>query len=234
MNSLDSKKTDKEEKEENLAQFKSTEDKRGKIRKFFLYGKCFVPLLIAHHPECEVFGKSHTINIGKYGFCIGCFVGYTVAIISLIIFRYFINIFDIISPQWVLILSLIFIGSFVMSPLKLTKIKTIKIIQKALIGIGAIFLFLWIRNLPNPRATNTLIILIVFMILISILNLYHSLTIIGTCYKCKTPFDWGNCPGFKTISANMEKYNLFNFLIFLEDLSNQLLEKRELKKKPHK
>ena len=109
--------------------------------------------------------------------------------------------------------------------------KTIKIIQKALIGSGSTFLFIYIRNLPNPRTTNFIIVIMVFLPLMTVLNLYHSMSILKSCYKCDTPYDWGNCSGFKSITRNMEKYGLDNILLNLEELSQKILKRRKLKNK---
>ena len=177
MNEKQSNKGLKQEQNVNPSNFKQNQRKRGKVRKCLLYGRCFGPLLIAHHPECKKFGKSHTINIGKYHFCIGCYVGYTAAFLTFLIVIMF-NIETIIPMQFFLITSIIFIGSFILSPLHLTKFKTIKIIQKALIGSGSTFLFIYIRNLPNPRSTNFIIVIMVFLPLMTVLNLYHSMSIL--------------------------------------------------------
>ena len=203
---------------------------RGKLLKFLLYGKSFLPLFLSHHPECEIFGKSHTINIGKFRFCIGCFIGYPAAFIALFLIN-LLNLSNSIFYQFFLPFSIIFLATFILSPLKLTKNKKIKIIQKTFIGIGAALLYSWIMGLPNPARTNATIAFIILYILITILNIYHAYGFLNACYKCESPFDWGRCPGFKSIRNNMEKYNLFNFLIYLEEFSYKVKEKRENKKK---
>ena len=233
MRMINSNEDIKQKKRANLNNKNPTMNQQGKILKFLLYGKSFLPLLSAHHPECERFSKSHTINIGKIRFCIGCFVGYPAAFIALFLIN-FLNLNSSILYPFFLIFSIIFLATFILSPLKLTKNKKIKITQKIFIGIGAALLYSWILGLPNPARTNSTIALVVLYILISILNVYHALGFLKACYKCETPFDWGRCPGFKSIRNNMEKYGLFNFLIELDDLSYKLIkrrEKREMKKK---
>jgi len=211
------------EKTENLHQ-------RGKLHKFFLYGASFVPLFLSHHPECEKFGNNHTINIGKFRFCIGCFVGYPAAFIALFLID-ILNLKNSMFYSFFLVFSIVFLATFILSPLKLTKNKKIKIMQKILIGIGAALLFSWIMGLPNPPRTNFIIAFIVLYTIITILNIYHAYGFLNTCYKCETPFDWGRCDGFKTIRNNMQKYRLFNFLIHLDDFSYKIKEKRENKQK---
>lgn len=182
--------------------------------------------MLAHHPECEKFSKSHTINFGKVRFCIGCFVGYPAAFIALFLID-FLNLNSSIFYPFFLPLWIIFLGTFTLSPLGLTKNKKIKITQKIFIGIGAALLYSWIISLPNPARTNSTIAFVVLYILISILNVYHALGFLNACYTCESPFAWGRCPGFKSIRNNMEKYGLFNFLIDLDDFSHKLIERRE-------
>jgi hypothetical protein len=114
------------------------------IKKFFLYGKSFLPFFLSHHPECERF-KEHTLNIGKVRLCIGCFIGYPTALCSFFLIR-ILNLSSMFSTLPFFILSFIFLGTFFLSPLNLVKSKKIKIFQKILIGIGAAILFNWIME----------------------------------------------------------------------------------------
>lgn len=202
-------------------------NERGNLKKFLLYGKSFLPFLLSHHPDCNNFG-GHTLNFGKYKFCIGCFIGYPTAIITFLALR-FLPLNRFIPPQYFFIFGLLFLSTFILSVLKLTKNKKIKILQKFFIGLGAASLVYWIMELPNPRSTNLIIALITIWVIIMILNIHHVYGFLNTCHKCETPFNWGYCSGFETIRTNMEKYNLSNFLISLEDFSHSLLEKRKEK-----
>ena len=123
---INSDKGVKQEKEANLVNRNTKVNQQGKFLKFLLYGKSFLSLLSAHHPECEKFSKSHTINIGKIRFCIGCFVGYPVAFIALFLIN-FLNLNSSILYSFFLTFSIIFLATFILSPLKLTKNKKIKI-----------------------------------------------------------------------------------------------------------
>ena len=200
----------------------------GKLMKFFLYGRAFFPFFLSHHPECNYF-KGHTIKFGKFRLCIGCFIGYPIAIFSLLIFN-IIKLYELIPQQTILLLSIIFLGLFFLSPLNLIVNKTMKIVQKIFMGIGAALLMQWIMLFPNSSRVNLNIAFIVFYIIITLFNLYHIYSICITCYKCECPFDWGNCPGFKTIRINMERFNLPNFLITLEKFSHKIKSKRSTKK----
>ncbi|TFG21494.1 MAG: hypothetical protein EU529_13425 [Promethearchaeota archaeon] len=180
---------------------------REKLKAITTYLKCMKPILLSHHPECEKFEKNHTINIGKYRFCIGCYVGYPSALIGIFVIL-FLNLVEIFNSFCFLITSLVLISTFVLSPLNLTRIKAIKIIQKFLIGLGAAFLFWYIFTLQNPFFLNFFYFILVFGFLIILLNVYHGYSFHKICKKCEYSMDWNNCPGFKKINECLEKHNL--------------------------
>jgi len=202
---------------------------RNKIITGFLAVVAFWPLILSHHPECEKF-NNHTLNIGRVRLCIGCFIGYPTAIIGIILINY-LNISKIFPTDFFLVISIILISTFFMSPLHLTRVKSVKIVQKFLIGLGASFLFWWIWSLPNPLLTNYFILMFTFSILLGVLNFYHILGFLGTCYKCDTPFSWGICNGFGTIKKNFARFKLNNFLNQFDEFSMQIEERKKRKKK---
>jgi hypothetical protein len=206
-----------------------SKDNRSILKKFLLYGKSFLPFFLSHHPECENF-KGHTLNYGRIKLCIGCFIGYPTAFITLILISVF-NLRDFFYSPFFFVLSIIFLGTFFLSLIHLTRNKTVKIIQKFLIGIGAAFLFNWIMKRPNSYRVNSRIAFITFYILLVFLNLYHAYGILGSCYKCGTPFNWGICPGFNTIRARMVENSLDNFLLKFNDFSQKIIGRRARKKK---
>lgn len=165
------------------------------------------PILLSHHPSCDKFGKNHTINVGKYQFCIGCFVGYPIAIIGILAI-YYLNLVKSFDSIFFFIVGIVLISSFALSPLNLTKVKAIKIFQKVLIGIGSAFLFCWIWSLPNPFLINMLYFTMVFGFLLTMLNAYHGYGLYHICKKCEYSLDWQNCPGFKDIFECIEKHEL--------------------------
>lgn len=178
-----------------------------KLKSFTTYLKCMKPLLLSHHPECEKFEKNHTINAGKYRFCIGCFVGYPSALIGIIVIS-ILNLVDTFNSLCFLIAALVLISTFFLSPLNLTKIKAIKIIQKFLIGLGSAFLFWYIWTLQNSFFLNFIYFILVFGLLLTLLNVYHGYSFHKTCKKCDYSMDWNNCPGFKKINECFEKHNV--------------------------
>jgi hypothetical protein len=203
------------------------EQKRSRFIKAILYIISFWPLLLSHHPECDKF-NNHTLNFGKIRLCIGCFVGYPIAILGMFLIP-ILRIQQLIPYDYFLFISIILLATFIMSPLKLTKNKTIKIIQKALIGLGSSFLFWFIMTRPNPRIVNIFIFYFSFGAILAILNIYHVLGFVMTCYKCETPFLWGTCGGFNSIIKNFEKHELENFFISFEEFSESIRERRTKK-----
>lgn len=166
------------------------------------------PLLLRHHPLCEKF-EGHTFRIKGIDFCIGCFIGYPTATISIITLP-FTGLFNILTHTDLLIISIIFLSSFLLSLFGLTKRKSIKIISKISIGVGAGFLFWSIFNSPNPYSVNFIIFGITFIILLSILNAYHGYGTYRICKKCEYKADWNKCPGmsFFNEQGNFKNKNI--------------------------
>ena len=184
---------------------------RGKIKTYLLYLKCMKNLILSHHPNCDTF-DNHTLKIGKTTrLCIGCFVGYPVAIFGIVII-YISNLGEIFDSTFFFTIGMIFLSSFLLSPLNLTKVKAIKIIQKIFIGIGSAFLFWWVWSTPNTFFINFIYFLMVFGLLLTLFNAYHVYGFYKICKKCDTPFDWESCPGFQEISNCFKEYGLKNIL----------------------
>ncbi len=157
-------------------------------------------ILLSHHPECDEY-KNHTIKIGTLRFCIGCYIGYPTAIIGIVLFHVF-KIYLLFNSTTLLLFGIIFFSFFILSPLNLTKIKAVKIIQKFFIGIGSVFLFWWIWTFSSNIFVNLLNFILIFGILIVILNGYHAYNFLKTCKNCEYNANWKVCPGFHTIYNN--------------------------------
>ncbi len=179
-----------------------------KINNFVLLLKILKPILLSHHPSCKTF-ENHTFKIGKRKFCIGCFIGFPTAILGIIVI-YYSKLVNVLDSKVLLMASMIFLASFILSPLNLTKIKIIKIIQKFLIGLGSTFLFWWIWTLQNLFIINLLYFLVIFCLLLTILTGYHAYGFYATCKKCQYSLNWKICPGFKDFIEYLEKNNLPN------------------------
>ncbi|MFW9894510.1 MAG: hypothetical protein ACFFD7_01750, partial [Candidatus Thorarchaeota archaeon] len=122
------------------------------IKNLKLYIKSLKPILLSHHPDCEKFSE-HTFKIGRRKFCIGCFIGYPVAIIG-VLTLFFIKLAININSQFLFVTGIILMSFFILSPLKFTKIKWVKILQKILFNLGGAFIFWWIFSFPNPFYLN--------------------------------------------------------------------------------
>ncbi|MHA1150792.1 MAG: hypothetical protein ACTSR8_21440 [Promethearchaeota archaeon] len=200
------------------------ENQRSKFKIFILSVKSLLPFLLAHHPQCEDF-EGHTLKIGKYRFCIGCFIGYPTAILSIIIIDKF-GLLYLLPSRAFFFFGIGLIATFILSPLHITKIKTIKILQKILIGVGSGFLFWFLLILPNPLLINYFLILIVFSVILGVLNFHHAYSFYSGCKKCEYALNWGVCPGFKKIRDNLEKNNLKNIFLDLAPYSERIKQKR--------
>jgi hypothetical protein len=164
--------------------------------------------MLSHHPNCERF-EVHTIKVGEKRFCIGCFIGYPIAIFGVIFFP-FLNLTKILSSQLLFLIGVILMSSFLLSPLKLTRRKAIKIIQKVLFNLGGAFLFWWIFTLPNPFLINFLLFFLIFGSALTIVNAYHAYSFYKTCKKCEYSLEWERCPGFKELFEHCERNHLPN------------------------
>ncbi|MHA1328896.1 MAG: hypothetical protein ACTSRH_16485, partial [Promethearchaeota archaeon] len=75
-------------------------------------------------------------------------MGYPTAILSAIIMG-IINIETYLGTEILFILSVLFLGTYILSPLNLTRWKKIKIAQKLCLGLGFAFLFWAITSLST-------------------------------------------------------------------------------------
>ena len=189
------------------------------VKKLILYIRSLKPIVLSHHPNCDKF-KEHTFKIGKYQFCIGCFIGYPVAILGVLIIFLF-NLTNIMESTLLFITGIILMSTFILSPLKLTKFKVIKIIQKILFNLGGAFLFWWIFTLPNHFFINFLLFFLVFGIALALVNAYHAFSFYRTCKKCEFSLDWENCPGFKALFEYCKINNLPNLFKLQKKRNNE-------------
>jgi len=202
---------------------KSKEKKRNKLSETFLIIKIFGSFLLRHHPECENF-KGHAIKFRKYEFCIGCFIGYPTSFISIIILGVF-KLNESIPSNYLINFGILFMSTFFLSFTRVTKIKTIKIIQKIFIGFGSALIFWGIFSLNFPFFTNFIIFFLVFSAILTFLNIYHAYGLYNMCKKCESQFKWGQCSGFEAIRNKLKKYDLPNLIVDIEFRSKSKKEK---------
>ena len=164
------------------------------------------PILLRHHPLCEEFADDHTFKLKGVDFCIGCFIGYPAAIITIIVLP-LISMTAILSPRDLLIFSLLFLSTFLFSVFGLTKRKGLKILSKITVGIGAAFLFWSIFTLPNDFLVNFLTFCLTFFVLLLFLNGYHTYGVLKICKNCKFEADWRRCPGMNFLFVSKDIIN---------------------------
>lgn len=202
---------------------KSKEKKRSKLSETFLIIKSFGSFFLRHHPGCVNF-KGHTIKLRKHEFCIGCFIGYPTSFITILILGVF-ELYKSIPSNFLITFGILFMSTFFLSFTGVTTIKIIKIIQKIFIGIGSALIFWGIFSLDFSVFTNSIIFLLVFSTLLTLLNIYHAYGLYNECKKCESQFKWGQCSGFEAIRNNLRKYNLPNLIMDIEFRSKNKKEK---------
>lgn len=200
------------EKKEDENNFVDSRLKLSRWERFKRYSKALKPILLSHHPNCPEY-DGHTLNIGQNRFCIGCFVGYPAGIIGLFVIPLS-GLLQLLTSTMVLIISMALLSSIVLSLVKLTEIKIIKIIQKFLIGLGGAFLFWYIWTLPNPFLLNFVWFFIIFTALTGGLNVLHAYGFYSTCKKCSYEGRWETCPGFGALNARLEAEGLPHLFVF--------------------
>jgi hypothetical protein len=176
-----------------------------RIKYFF---KGLKPLILSHHPKCEKFDEHSFIIKGKR-FCYGCYIGWPVTFITIII-SMIIQIQTYFSLGDLFNMGFILCCSYVLSLIKLTKIKIIKIISKVLIGIGLGFIISSIILTEFPLWFKILIILVFLQITTVGVNLKRIYEIEKICKQCSYNEDWDNCPGMK---ESMYYFNLSGFTL---------------------
>lgn len=152
------------------------------------------PLLLSHHPNCPIY-DSHVFHLGNRRLCIGCFVGYPVAILTIIILNlgiFFLN-WDPISS---LTLGIGLFLTVLLSFTQLTTKKNWKIAQKACMGAGAgmILTSVWYSN-PTIiwlRIFETWLALLVLNIILVIM---HSRSTRFECNSCSENIMGSECSG---------------------------------------
>lgn len=175
-----------------------------KITYFF---KGIRPLILSHHPNCEHF-YDHTFEFRGKRFCYGCYIGWPVAIITLVI------LLIIQIQQYIYLGTLFQIGFFLccaylLSIFKLTKFKIIKIASKIIIGIGLGTMFASIILTEYPLWFKLLIIVILMNITTFVVNLKRGYEIDKICKACSYQDDWENCPGMKESMQYFIKSGVF-------------------------
>ena len=148
----------------------------------------FRPILFAHHPSCKYFTK-HTLNIKNLRFCIGCFIGYPSALVSLLLFHNLYFSKYEATPLFIIIGILCFLPIF-LSLTNITKIKPIKIGQKFSVGIGSgmIIAYLLAVVAPSSILSGFFWFFGIISILLAPVGYLHYRTMTAACANC--PDQW--------------------------------------------
>jgi hypothetical protein len=168
---------------------------RDRIQQFYIENSSYI---WAHHPICPDF-RDHTLNIGKYRLCIGCFIGYPAAILGIVLTVFiFPKIMDNIT---LIIISVLCESAVSWSLFTWTKHKWIKIGQKFVFGFGAgIFLAYGFLYLVWDLWIRIIIVMVVFFNLNAIMFALHYRSHWKICAQCQLPKQGKFCPGYPASS----------------------------------
>ena len=160
----------------------------GRLKEYFKKN----PFLLAHHPSCESF-SDHTLNFRGWRLCMGCFVIYPSAIVSLIVIYVLSNIFtfDYLA---------MFAGSVIFFTINLIRKlvfrdnlqKRAQIVFRVILGISLALILtaIWLA----PQAQRLHVILLFLAIAIGY-NVFNGKKYLGTCKKCSRYPDFPKCEG---------------------------------------
>lgn len=148
----------------------------------------FAPMFLSHHPMCQRF-SNHTIKIGPVNLCIGCFIGYPSAILSILFWYSIIPKLDIPLLYYFLVGFFLF-SAQLLSFTNLTERKHIKILQKFCVGFGAGLILITMYYLLGAKMTSSfkVIAYVSIAILGTPIALLHYRTMKLTCNTCD--FKW--------------------------------------------
>lgn len=154
------------------------------------------PLLLSHHPDCAYFDH-HTVEVYDQPLCMGCFVVYPVAFLSLVA----LTLVRAIRPEFSLYAlpttTLQGIGFALVAPLVVGKLLPVdlsarqRIMGKALLAVGLAVLAFPIVYRPSDRVV-TAILFVGF--LVPYLG-YKAATLRDDCERCPEAEEFPNCSG---------------------------------------
>ncbi len=150
----------------------------------------------SHHPPCYRF-RNHTVKVGKYRYCIGCYVGYTSGVLGLIlaiVLQYAIS-GVYLNPYVFLGIGLAFWSAQLLSLISASEIHAVKITQKALIGFGGAWVvFFTFLIIPSHIVVKIIVALIVMSVLLLPVKILHVRKTRDICKNCKWYKNDSVCP----------------------------------------
>lgn len=176
----------------------SSVDKPSLIQRLKYFWLGLKPQLLSHHPECGHF-EEHMFAIKGTKFCYGCYIGFPMAFFT-ILFLTVTGLNRIIDPNDLFYFGFYCMCAYILSVLRLTKFKIIKIASKVIIGIGLGSFVVSIFSMGLPVWFSLLIIGGFINITTMIVNFKRSYEIQKECKKCEYQYDWDKCPAMRESS----------------------------------
>jgi hypothetical protein len=156
------------------------------------------PFALAHHPQCEQFAN-HSLKLGDRRFCIGCFVGYPVFILS--IFMLWISSlyfgFSLGLVESILVGVAFESATLFVKAAHSGESVHAKMAVKGSQGIGLAFVFYPFLVLKAPLVFKFYVLFIIwstFNLIMGAVRLYETGK---TCEACQYKSGWSKCPGFR-------------------------------------
>ncbi|WP_457557261.1 hypothetical protein [Candidatus Harpocratesius sp.] len=150
--------------------------------------------LFSHHPPCSHF-QDHTFRIGKYHFCIGCYIGYPAGFLGVLLG------YLILLQNWMPNIVLLFFGligfvlGYIPSFFHWIHKKLLKMSQKLIMGIsGGILLFSIYKILPVSPFFKFLNTFFAFNIIMAPVFLKHYFSMRNICDACPDKLEPKKCP----------------------------------------
>jgi hypothetical protein len=180
------------------------DDKKGKFSQLKLFLADVKPILLSHHPNCEMF-SNHVYHLGKYKLCIGCFTFYPVLILTFTIITMFLEL-NINNLVLLFYLSFLFFLPLILNIIGLTKYKFLKIFSKVAIGIGTGFQVTFIIYFPYFNIIMKILFLLDINMVIGVIAYIRGNHIKKDCLECEFEGDWSTCPGMKPITEKLYEH----------------------------
>ena len=164
----------------------------GRLKEYFKNN----PFLLAHHPSCDKFSH-HTLNYRGWKLCMGCFIIYPSAIITLAMLFFLQNLHSIdYLIAFYIALVMFGINSIRKIVFKDNLPKKVQIVFRIILGISLAYILYSIWLAPQPEQYY----LIGMFLAIAIgYNLFNSKKMLKTCKECEQYPEFPKCEGLRNI-----------------------------------
>ena len=154
------------------------------------------PFLLAHHPSCEYFSH-HIIDFRGWKLCMGCFVIYPTAIITLMV-MYLLSEFITLDylAAFVVALTMFGINAIRKIVFKDRLAKNIQVCFRVVLGLSLAFMLVSMWLAPRPEQYY----LIAMFLAVAIgYNLLNGGRMLKTCKECQNYPEFPGCEGLTYI-----------------------------------